>query len=57
MKVRYAIGIGGLVLIVVGIWGLGGWAWAAIAAGLPTGGFYLWGEVQAVRGPVREGGS
>ena len=51
MIIRTLIGVSALALVVVGIWGLAGWAWAAIAAGLPVGAFYLWGEVRAAQAP------
>ena len=53
MIIRTLIGMGALALVVLGIWGLAGWAWAAIAAGLPVGAFYLWGEVRAAQAPGR----
>lgn len=39
---------GSFALILAGIWGLLGWQWAAIAAGLPAFTFYLWGEIRTV---------
>lgn len=53
MIIRTLIGMGALALVVLGIWGLAGWAWAAIAAGLPVGAFYLWGEVRAAQAAGR----
>jgi len=55
MTLRDVVGLSALLLIVVGVWALAGWPWAAIATGLPVGGFYLWGEVRAARAPHREG--
>lgn len=52
--IRSAIGIAGVALVVAGVWSLLGWAWAAIVAGLPVAGFYLYGELQAIA-PPREG--
>jgi len=46
--VRNVVGLGGLALVVAGIWGLGGWEWGVIVAGLPVGGFYLVGELRAI---------
>lgn len=37
---------GSFALIVAGVWGRWGWTWAAIAAGAPGFGFYLWGEIR-----------
>lgn len=54
--IRNVIGIGALALIVIGVWGLWGWQWAAIVGGLPVAGFYLWGEVRAIQGPSRQPG-
>lgn len=45
---RHAIGLGGIALVVIGVWGLLGWAWACIAAGAPFAAFYVWGEARAV---------
>ena len=42
--IRSVVGLGGVALVVVGVWGLWGWAWAAIAAGLPIGGLYMYVE-------------
>ena len=57
MMLRDAIGLGALLLIVLGVWGLAGWPAAAITAGLPVGGFYLWGEIRAARAPrISDGG-
>ncbi len=52
--IRSAIGLAGVALVVAGVWGLLGWAWAAILAGLPVAGFYLFGELRAIA-PPREG--
>jgi hypothetical protein len=48
---RSLVGLAALALVVAGIWGLTGWQWAAIATGLPVGGFYLWGEIRAAQAP------
>lgn len=48
---RSFVGIGAFGLIVVGIWGLAGWAWAAIAAGAPPATFYAIGEWRAANRP------
>ena len=55
VTLRDVVGVGSLGLIVAGIWGLLGWQWAAIAAGLPAAVFYLWGEALKVRRPGDEG--
>jgi hypothetical protein len=47
--VREVVGLAGLGLIVAGVWGLGGWEWGAIVAGLPVGGFYVLGELRSLR--------
>ncbi len=52
--IRSAIGLAGVALVVAGVWGLWGWEWAAVVAGLPVAGFYVWGEARAVATP-REG--
>lgn len=52
--VRSAIGLAGWGLVVAGVWGLGGWEWGLIVAGLPVAAFYLVGEARAVA-PPREG--
>ncbi len=52
--IRSAIGLAGVALVVAGVWGLLGWAWALIIAGLPVAGFYLFGELRAIA-PPREG--
>jgi len=52
--VRTAIGLGAWALVVAGVWGLGGWPWGLIAAGLPVSGFYLFGEALRLA-PRREG--
>ena len=46
------VGLAGIGLVVAGVWGLYGWQWGAIVAGLPVAGFYLYGEWCAVRGGV-----
>lgn len=48
VSLRHVIGLCAIGLVVVGIWGLAGWAWACIAGGAPFAGFYLWGEARAV---------
>mgnify|MGYP001559448360 CR=1 FL=1 len=45
---RNVVGLGGLGLVVAGVWGLGGWEWGLIAAGLPVSVFYVLGELRAV---------
>lgn len=50
MMAPTAVGVCGLGLIVAGVWGLGGWPWALIAAGLPPAAFYLYGEIASLRG-------
>lgn len=52
---RNLVGVLGVGLVVAGVWGLGGWQWGAISAGLPVAAFYLYGEVRAVRGPKEAG--
>lgn len=47
----HVFGIGGILLIVLGVWGLAGWSWAAITAGALPAGFYVYGEVRALRIP------
>lgn len=42
--IRSAVGLGGWALVVAGIWGLGGWQWGMIVAGLPIGGLYVYVE-------------
>lgn len=44
---REALGVLGLALVVAGVWGLGGWPYAAIVAGLPFAVFYVRGEWQS----------
>lgn len=44
----HAIGLAGVGAIVVGVWGLLGWPAAAIAAGLPFAGFWVWGQALRV---------
>ena len=51
--IRNGIGFVALGLVVVGVWGLWGWQWAAIATGLPVAVFYVWGEVRTVQHPPR----
>jgi hypothetical protein len=46
---RNTVGLAGLGLIVAGVWGLGGWEWGAISAGLPIGGFYVLGVLRSLR--------
>ena len=46
---RNTVGLAGLGLVVAGVWGLGGWEWAAIAAGLPIAAFYSWGQILSAR--------
>lgn len=50
---RDVIGLAALGLVVAGVWGLAGWEWAAIAAGLPIAAFYVWGEARSVMRPRR----
>ena len=45
---RSLVGLAGLGLVVAGVWGLGGWEWGAITAGLPVACFYLYGEARSV---------
>lgn len=42
-------GLVGFASTVAGIWGLGGWPWAAIAGGIPVVAVYLWTEVRVSR--------
>jgi fatty acid desaturase len=51
---RTAFGWAGLALVIAGVWGLWGWQWAAILGGLPVAGFYIYGEIRAVRAPQEE---
>lgn len=51
---RSSIGLACWSAVVAGVWGLGGWEWGLIAAGLPGAIFYAWGEARAVA-PPREG--
>lgn len=44
---RHLAGLGGCAAIVIGVWGLAGWAVAAIVAGVPFAGFYLYGEARS----------
>ncbi len=54
--VRSVVGVVGIGLVVAGVANLFGWEWGAITAGLPIAGFYLYGELRAVRGAApREG--
>ena len=48
IPVRHAVGLGAIALVVIGVWGLAGWAWACIAAGTPFAAFYVWGEARVV---------
>lgn len=41
---REGLGLVGLALIVAGVWGLGGWPYASIVAGLPLAVSYVRGE-------------
>jgi hypothetical protein len=44
---KHARDLGGLAclaMVITGVWGLAGWAWALIAAGTPGTAFYLVGE-------------
>lgn len=54
--VYHALGMMSIGLIVLGVWGLLGWQWAAISAGLPIAAFYLWTEARVARG-ARPGGA
>ena len=40
------VGLSGIGLVVTGVWGLWGWQWAAILAGLPVSAFYIYGEIR-----------
>ena len=51
---RTLFGWAGLALVIAGVWGLWGWQWAAILGGLPIAGFYIYGEIRAVRAPQEE---
>ena len=48
LPLRHVVGLCAIGLVVIGVWGLAGWAWACIAGGAPFAGFYLWGEARAV---------
>lgn len=45
------IGLASLALIVLGVWGLAGWAWASIAAGSVPAAFYVYGQWRLLQGP------
>lgn len=49
-------GVAGFGAIITGVWGLWGWEWALIAAGLPVAGFYLWGQIRIVTAGERPEG-
>jgi hypothetical protein len=54
-QVLRATTIGGsFALIIAGVWGMWGWSWAAIVAGAPGFGFYLWGEIRRAHTPAME---
>ena len=50
---RTVVGISAIGLIVVGVWGLWGWQWAAIVSGLPVAAFYIYGEIVEVQTRIR----
>lgn len=45
---RTTVGVGGMVAVVVGVWGAAGWPAALIVAGLPVGGLYYALEISAL---------
>lgn len=53
---RTLVGWVGIGLVLAGVWGLWGWQCAAILGGLPLAGFYIYGEVRAVRASSEEVG-
>lgn len=42
----HLVGLGAYGLIVAGVWGSLGWQAAAIVAGLPFAGFWIWSEAR-----------
>jgi hypothetical protein len=53
VSLRDVVGVCGCGLVVAGVAGLCGWAWAAITAGLPIAMFYVWGEYRKASGGRR----
>ncbi len=56
-RARTIVGLVGIGLVVGGVWGLVGWQWGIITAGVPVATFYIYGEIRSVRGGAydREG--
>lgn len=40
-------GLLGMLAVVAGVWGLFGWQWGVISAGLPFAAFWLYGEARS----------